>query len=274
MSSVLSLFTQQAKEVMGVAAKTQDGDLLSLMSRLFDLDKDAQALRKALQTMARVLLEQVPASRIQATNVINEIFGKTVPGGSSTTEALSSFNDAHSALNKDIPKKMEAAFEKAVLNLMEEWIDGLTTTKKELSDVETKRVTYDHYRSKMEGLQEAKRKSLLRGKATSKQEEERISRNQEKLQSASTDYFTARDNVCGRILQLLREAPQRVETILLRVIQFEKEVRSLRFCSVYIMALAPCYHLFSPSFVLFSTPRILSSLFNATKGCFQAYCTT
>lgn len=149
MSSVASIFGQKAREAVGLASRTSDETLSGLSGRLGEMEKDVQTLRGVLGSMARVLVGQLPAVRLQASNVVNELYGKLVPSGSPSMSALSCFNDAHEILDKTTPSKLQTAFQKAVLDPIEDWARDLADIRAALTEVENKRVVFDHYSRKV-----------------------------------------------------------------------------------------------------------------------------
>ena len=97
----------------------------------------------------------------------------------------------------------------------------------------------------VDSLKDQKRKLLAKGKASDKLMDEKLVRNESKLTSSQAEYLADRDQCCGRMLWTFREASGRLETVILRLMQFEdqlgKEVAAatVRFPAVSPPLLAP-----------------------------------
>ena len=73
---------------------------------------------------------------------------------------------------------------------------------------------YDHYREKVDSMKNSKRNAQMKGKVFSKSDDEKLSRNEEKLTASQGEYNIARDRavsvwsraavtcVCARVCRL------------------------------------------------------------------------
>jgi len=95
------------------------------------------------------LHQALPSARAATVNLLNDMYGRVVPEGSASIEALGTYNDAHDVLDKDLPVKFEEAYEKAVLGGVKEWMEELLSLKAALKDMDDKRVIFDHYKAKV-----------------------------------------------------------------------------------------------------------------------------
>ncbi len=55
------------------------------------------------------LHQALPSARAATVNLLNDMYGRVVPEGSASIEALGTYNDAHDVLDKDLPVKFEEA---------------------------------------------------------------------------------------------------------------------------------------------------------------------
>jgi hypothetical protein len=76
----------------------------------------------------------------------------------------------------------------------------------------------------VDSLKDQKRKLLAKGKASDKLMDEKLVRNESKLTSSQAEYLADRDQCCGRMLWTFREASGRLETVILRLMQFEDQL--------------------------------------------------
>ena len=53
--------------------------------------------------------QALPSARAATVNLLNDMYGRVVPEGSASIEALGTYNDAHDVLDKDLPVKFEEA---------------------------------------------------------------------------------------------------------------------------------------------------------------------
>jgi hypothetical protein len=67
-----------------------------------------------------------------------------------------------------------------VLEKMDSWLEELAKSRVALAELDKKRVVFDHYKDKVTGLQEDKRKNQLKGKVPDKSAEEKLARNTDK----------------------------------------------------------------------------------------------
>lgn len=79
-------------------------------------------------------------------------------------------------------------------------------------------------RPQVDSLKDQKRKLLAKGKASDKLMDEKLVRNESKLTSSQAEYLADRDQCCGRMLWTFREASGRLETVILRLMQFEDQL--------------------------------------------------
>jgi len=115
-------------------------------------------------------------------------------------------------------------FEKAVGKPLDDWLASLTELKKGTAEYEEARIKYDHYKDKYLSLQEEKRQSQMKGKVFSKDGEERLARNAEKLAEAEAGWTGVRDGFLARCCAAFDEAGHTLDYILMRQMQFEKQV--------------------------------------------------
>lgn len=87
-------------------------------------------------------------------------------------------------------------------------------------------VIFDHYKTKVQQLKEAKRKAQMAGKVTDRKEEEKLQRNEAKFAGASDEWLGWRDRTLGRLLHCFEGASTHLHHILLRVMQYEGQVRA------------------------------------------------
>lgn len=89
-----------------------------------------------------------------------------------------------------------------VIGPLDAWLQTLVEVRAQHVEFDKQRVVYDHYRDKVSSLQDAKRKTQLKGKVFDKSSEEKLSRNMEKLKEAEGGYTDLRDRSVGRMLQV------------------------------------------------------------------------
>lgn len=189
------------------------------------LERDVQVLKKVLETTVVTQNVQVVRARQQQVEVMLQLTNKIVRNTNSTTvEYYDNYKTVHDYMDGQLPTKLNEAFEKAVIQPLEAWLGSLTEVRTAITEAEKQRVVYDHYKDKTNGLLDSKRKTQLKGKIFDKASEEKLLRNQEKLTTAETVYNEARDGAVGRILFTLENARSQLDMVLLRVMQYEKQV--------------------------------------------------
>lgn len=129
--------------------------------------------------------------------------------------------------------KLADIFAKAVLAPVDEWLATLSEARAVIVQLDQARVVYDHYTSKLVTLQDEKRKMHTKNKIPDKAFEERLVRNVEKTREGEAVYLEVRDRSVGQLLTCFEEAGRRLDAVLLRTMQYEKQVfedgvRSLR----------------------------------------------
>ena len=221
MSSWLSTATQKAKEAVGAAQKTVDSDVDALTGRLRAIEGDVALLRKTLETSSAAMLAQAARARSQMVVVVMRL-SETLTVG--TEDQFASFRDAHAVLDNAGAEKLQDVFAKVVLAPLDEWLATFSDLKAGQAELEGLRVAFDHYRGKVKDLEDAKRAQQLKGKVFAKADEEKIERNKEKLRESETAYNDARDKTAGTMLLALEEAGQRMDLVLLRTMQYERQV--------------------------------------------------
>lgn len=221
MSSWLSTAAQKVKEVTGVAARTVDAEVDALTARLRSIEGDVALLRRTLETSSTTTLGQAARARAQMVAVVLRL-GETLTTG--TEDQYASFRDVHAVIDGSGAEKLAELFSKVVLAPLDEWLATFSDLKADQAEVERLRVTFDHYKGKLRDLEEAKRAQQLKGKVFAKADEEKITRNQEKLREAENAYNEVRDRVVGGMLLACEEAGHRMDLVLLRAMQYERQV--------------------------------------------------
>jgi hypothetical protein len=221
MSSWLSTVSQKVKEGVGVATKTVDDDVIALIGRLRMIESDVVLLRRTLETSSSAMLSQAARARAQMVVVMLRL-GETVAVGSESQYA--SFRDAHGVIDGAGAEKLQELFAKVVLAPLDEWLSTFNEIKTVQGDLEKTRVTFDHYKSKLKDLEDSKRAQQLKGKVFAKADEEKIERNKDKLKESEMTYNDTRDRTVGAMLMALEEAGHRLDLVLLRVMQYERQV--------------------------------------------------
>lgn len=156
------------REGIGLATATKDADIVAGMARLTELVGDLTVLRKVLETYAKTVNVQVPAAKAQMCESLIELSGKLVGLSREASTFFKVFADVHRITDKELAEKLNAAFEKAVLSPLDEWMRSLAEVQVDVRETDAKRVVMDHYREKTEGLRDAKKKQQLRGKVVDK----------------------------------------------------------------------------------------------------------
>jgi len=186
------------------------------------LERDVLLLKKVLETSNTQQMVQLPRAKSQMVEVLLQLSGKVVHG--SAAEHYLKYKSVHEYLQQHMPSGMIEKFEKLVIEPMVEWIAYLAEVRAEQSDFEKVRIAFDHYRDKMSTLVEQKRQLQIKGKVVDKSTDEKLTRNLEKLQQSETSYQEARDRFVGRMLRCFEDANQRLDNVLLRVMQYETAV--------------------------------------------------
>lgn len=186
------------------------------------LERDVLLLKKVLETSNTQQMVQLPRAKSQMVEVLLQLSGKVVHG--SAAEHYLKYKSVHEYLQQHMPSGMIEKFEKLVIEPMVEWIAYLAEVRAEQSDFEKVRIAFDHYRDKMSTLVEQKRQLQIKGKVVDKSTDEKLTRNLEKLQQSETAYQEARDRFVGRMLRCFEDANQRLDNVLLRVMQYETAV--------------------------------------------------
>lgn len=186
------------------------------------LERDVLLLKKVLETSNSQQMVQMPRAKSQMVEVLLQLSGKVVHG--SAAEHYLKYKSVHEYLQQHMPAGMIEKFEKLVIEPMVEWIAYLAEVRGEQSDFEKVRIAFDHYRDKMSTLVEQKRQMQIKGKVVDKATDEKLTRNLEKLQQSETAYQEARDRFVGRMLRCFEDANQRLDNVLLRVMQYETAV--------------------------------------------------
>jgi len=181
MSSWLSTTTQKVKESVGVAKRSHDPDVDACVSKLQGLEKDVLLLRKTLETSSLAVTSHVPRARVQMTEVMMRMGENFV----AESPHYSSFKEAHLNLDGSVANKLSEIFAKVVLEPLDEWIATFSEVRTCTTEMESVRVSYDHYKDKLVALQEGKRAILLKGKVFDKSSEEKLERNALKLKEVS-----------------------------------------------------------------------------------------
>ena len=189
MSSWLSTTTQKAKEAIGAATRTVDPDVEGLTLRIKHIEADVVLLRKTLETSCLSVTQHAPRARAQMLDVMLRMGASLVQG---SEEHYAAFREGHAIIDGSGAEKLQDLFSKVVLTPLDEWLATFSDVKATMADLNTARVTYDHYRGKLKDLEEAKRALQLKGKVVDGATEEKMSRNKDKLKEVRAGMEGAR----------------------------------------------------------------------------------
>ena len=208
----------------GLAKPSLDADLASQNARVTELERDVALLRRVLATAHKSAVEAAAAARQQAVSVLMKLAKATAPQDEIMPTQYTHYERVHAFLDVELPPKISTAFNKVVLEPLDAWAAEITATHADVADADVKRRSFDHYRVKVESLATKRRDLQMKGKVVSKSDEERGVRNDEKLATAAAAYGAARDRAVGRLAVVLADAPAHLDSLLLRIMQYEGQL--------------------------------------------------
>lgn len=211
---------------MGVDAKPGSEDpvfepTVARMHFMMEVVKEfSSQLKVTLQAMEDFNKEQEKLARITSEFFLRD----TSNQDHAIWRAMTDYDQTMKAMVYDIPKRMKTLLEDEVVEPVLKWNASIHDTWSQplKNEILEARRQYDHYVEKIEQLDAEKERREGKGQSITKQQQEHLKRNNEKLKDAKQVYDDLRDKLCEQCDDILLPRKHDFLKLALRVVQFQQ----------------------------------------------------
>ncbi len=182
------------------------------------METKIRTLRDKLESHKQSLVVRAAKEGPSVVEAISDAFSAALQD----RKAFNSFEKVHQWTDGDCPTRYSLKFDNVILNELSDWITHFEHAKGTYEEWSNSRAALDHYRDKVADLQSKERSSLSSGKALSSAMREKMMRNNNKLDSAEREFAAKRETLLKEVRTLRQSAAERLDTLLLRLMQWEQ----------------------------------------------------
>mmetsp|Transcript_17377 Transcript_17377/g.31882 ORF Transcript_17377/g.31882 Transcript_17377/m.31882 type:complete len:359 (-) Transcript_17377:111-1187(-) len=174
-------------------ALTGDLEIDAAIKRYREAEESTKAVTKAVEEYFGKVREVGDRSNAMGTALLSYFVG------SHSEDRARAYYDMNEKIGLDIPNKLLATAKKHILDELETLNQKIANVKDEISTFNERQKDYDHYKTKIDKMEEEKRKRQTMGKIEKPKEIEKHTRNMKKLAEAKA----ARDEMVTALLNRL-----------------------------------------------------------------------
>lgn len=215
MSSKRSIVMEKWRQGLGLHKGTQDIEVNVAVERLAELEASIEELKDYLEEFNRAQSDAAAKSKgmLRTINMLSQ-------ADNPSQEFYESITKVGERLDSEVSEKMSSLFDKIVLGKVSQWLGDLVNVRSLIADHAKHRLVYDHYKTKVEGLREERRKRTEKGKAEGAKNQAKLQRNEDKLGEAKRVFDNTRTDVLQTIRAAVARKHDNLDVILLRIVQY------------------------------------------------------
>ncbi|KAA0151431.1 hypothetical protein FNF29_04639 [Cafeteria roenbergensis] len=210
---------RRIQETIGARPSVGDRVLSKAIDRTKALQQEVAALRRKIMAYGEAMTGSSPS-------VFALVEAMTRAGTTAAAESrvfYTTFASVHEQTDHHCQQRFDNAFKTAVVAFLDEWEAELEAADAAAIAAERQCAEVEHYSAKVLSLHEAARAQTSKGRAVSSANAARLQRNEAKLEESKSTFGAARDAALTATHKVWASRRQCYDTVLLRLMQFERE---------------------------------------------------
>lgn len=148
-----------------------------------------------------VYLESIRKSGVNSSNLVQTLNG-FYAGSNEMIPVMRQYQEIHLHADVNVPEHLITAAKEHIQDPLESYLGDIRVIRQQVVDFYDATMKFQHYESKVEGLEKAKRKRAKKGKVESGKKKDELARNLAKLDDSRASLARKREYIIGKLAEM------------------------------------------------------------------------